>query len=392
MAARLFHCTVHNRGTGNIQWLEDHLDHGVWQDPPSSTVRTILPGQSGEFQAESGGDIPIIGNIATGTEGWLILSTYGSDSIGNAAQMFIRIFWNVPYWHTTPAEATAAATRYDPRSDPGAGEFDTRDKRPANITISTRKNGRDDSATVQDVPWLAVEMWPGFGGQVEWDGHAYLDVYVDGNVPADEPARFPPFSTEKPAKVTPVPLHFSTPSLWVGEWAGDDVEASIILTPDGLFDVVLREKDAHSRVQSSETDCVGINRAGLFENPTGARMTSPAGRTQALAAVQALSGYRLEVHSNVGTVHEERTVISAQDKRFPVAAQSAVLAALSASAHPISGDYLSLKNDATLEICKLVSRGATVGYALRYRRPSFIPSLLSLSTFDEILYVKTNLR
>ena len=75
-----------------------------------------------------------------------------------------------------------------------------------------------------------------------------------------------------------------------------------------------------------------------------------------------------------------------------VAAQSAVLAALSASAHPISGDYLSLKNDATLEICKLVSRGATVGYALRYRRPSFIPSLLSLSTFDESLYVKTNLR
>lgn len=97
---------------------------------------------------------------------------------------------------------------------------------------------------------------------MEWDGHAYLDVYVDGNVPADEPVRIPPFSTEKPAKVTPVPLNFSKPSLWVGEWAGDDAEASIIVTRDGLFDVVLREKDARGNEQSSETDGVGINRAG----------------------------------------------------------------------------------------------------------------------------------
>jgi hypothetical protein len=392
MPARLFHCTVHNRGTGNIHWMDDHLDHGVWEDPPSSTVHTIAPGQSGEFQAESGGDIPIIGNIATGTEGWLILSTYGSDSIGNAAQMYIRIFWNVPYWHVTPAEATAAATRYDPRSSPGAGEFDTRDRRPANITIRTSKNGRDDSATIQDVPWLAVEMWPGFGGQVVWDGHAYLDVYVDGNVPPDEPVRLPPFSTEKAAKVTPVPLHFSTPSLWGGEWEGDDVEASVIPSSDGLFNVVIREKDTRGNVKVSETEHIGITRAGLFSNSTTATVESRG--VQTVGGVQAVSGYRLEVHTNVGTVHEVRQVISAQDKRFSLAAESASagLASLSATAHPISGDYLSLKNDATLEICKLVSRGATVGYGLRYHRPSFIPSVLNRSTFDEILYVKTSLR
>ena len=302
--------------------------------------------------------------------------------------MFIRIFWNVPYWHTSPAEATAAATRYDPRSSPGAGEFDTRDKGPANITIQTSKNGRDDGPTVQDVPWLAVEMWPGFSGQVQWDGHAYLDVYVDGNVPPDEPERIPPFSNTKAVKPTPVPLHFSTPSLWAGEWEGDDVEASIIRTSDGLFNVVIREKDIKGNMKSSETDHVGITRAGLFSKiaaePVGSRAV------QAASAVQVVSGYRLEVHTNVGTVHEQREVISAQDKRFPLAAQSAsaVLAGLDATAHPISGDYLSLKNDATLEINKLVSRGATVGYALRYRRPSFIPSVLSLSAFDEMLYAK----
>jgi hypothetical protein len=371
--------------------MDDHLDHGEWEDPPSSTVRTIAPGQSGEFQAESGGDIPIIGNIFTGTEGWLILSTYGSDSIGSAAQMYIRIFWNVPYWHTTPAEATAASTRYDPRHDPGAGEFDTRNTSPANITIHTSKNGRDDSATIQDVPWLAVEMWPGFGGQVQWDGHAYLDVYVDGNVPPDEPVRIPPFSTEKAAKVTPVPLTFSTPSLWLGEWAGDDVEASIVAGRDGLFDVVVRETDPKGNVKASETDHIGITRAGLFSSST----TATAGNRAigAVSGVQAVSGYRLEVHSNVGTVHEVREVLSAQDKRFPLAAESAsaVLAGLAATAHPISGDFLSLKNDATLEICKLISRGSIVGYALRYRRPSFIPSVMSRSTFDEILYVKTSI-
>jgi hypothetical protein len=47
------------------------LCHGKWTDgwPPPPA---LIPSKThGSWQSESGGDIPIIGNIATGTEGWV---------------------------------------------------------------------------------------------------------------------------------------------------------------------------------------------------------------------------------------------------------------------------------------------------------------------------------
>ena len=73
-------------------------------------------------------------------------------------------------------------------------------------------------------------------------------------------------------------------------------------------------------------------------------------------------------------------------------ASKEVIATLYTNTHRIGGDYLPLKNDATLEMCKLMYQGNVVGYALQYRRPSFVPSLISLSMYDELLYVKTVIR
>ena len=52
----------------------DNLDHGEWADGslPSQAAGNSAPGQSGHYQAESGGDIPILSSIMTGTEGWVI--------------------------------------------------------------------------------------------------------------------------------------------------------------------------------------------------------------------------------------------------------------------------------------------------------------------------------
>jgi hypothetical protein len=74
------------------------LQHGrVTKDPP-----TLLdPDQFGEWEAESDGDIPIIGSVATGTEGSL---TYSVDGHGDT----IHLFWDNPavgparFQHWTP--------------------------------------------------------------------------------------------------------------------------------------------------------------------------------------------------------------------------------------------------------------------------------------------------
>jgi len=385
MTARLFHCTIYNRGTGNITWVDDHLDDGVWENAPSASARLIKPGNSGQWQAESGGDIPIVGNIATGTKGWVLFRTFGSDSVGSPYEVYINVDWDVPYWHISAATANVAAFRFDTRNAIGSGQFDTRDHRPPNISVSAMRYSGSDS--VQDVPWLFVEIWPGFSGKVAWDGKALLEVYVDNNVPPDEPVRYPAFGAiNQTPKATPVPLHFSTPALWVNEWAGENVEAWITTTQGGLFDVVILEKDARVSPNRSDTNNVGITRAAFVKKSFDA--------TRASRSSQVISDFRLEVQTNVGTATETRRAIAAHDPLYhrAIAASTDLIAMLAADTHRIGGDYLSLNNDATLEMCKLLYQGGTLGYALRYRRPSSVPSLLTLASFDELLYIKTILR
>ena len=62
------------------------LQHGrITKDP----LEVINPDQFGEWEAESDGDIPIIGSVGTGTEGSL---TYSVDGHGDT----IHLFWDNP--------------------------------------------------------------------------------------------------------------------------------------------------------------------------------------------------------------------------------------------------------------------------------------------------------
>jgi hypothetical protein len=90
MAIRTFRVMLTNKTEFPLKKLEDHLDHGEWTHPwyPPDT---IAPGQTLGWQSESGGDIPIVGNIATGTEGWVKYRIEG----GHGDELFLH--WQNPF-------------------------------------------------------------------------------------------------------------------------------------------------------------------------------------------------------------------------------------------------------------------------------------------------------
>src|SRR5262249_52017396 len=96
MTARLFRSKIKKTGGAPIRWVDDHLDHGNWAEGslPSQAAGLINPGQTGHYQAESGGDIPILSSLMTGTEGWVIFRT---TDIGGMTEFF-KISHFLPYW------------------------------------------------------------------------------------------------------------------------------------------------------------------------------------------------------------------------------------------------------------------------------------------------------
>lgn len=68
MAFRSVRMELFNMTSHTLTKTREHLDHGEFTNP-FQPPQTISPGQKVEWRAESGGDIPIIGSIGTGTEG-----------------------------------------------------------------------------------------------------------------------------------------------------------------------------------------------------------------------------------------------------------------------------------------------------------------------------------
>src|SRR5258707_14826090 len=63
LVASLFHFEIVNQGATPIEKAQDYMND------PSETATLIEPGQTGDYQAESDGGIPVIGSIMTGTAG-----------------------------------------------------------------------------------------------------------------------------------------------------------------------------------------------------------------------------------------------------------------------------------------------------------------------------------
>lgn len=75
----------------------DHLCGGDWTPGGWQPPATIEPGTSAGMQSESSGDIPIIGNIMTGTEGYAKYDVIGPDK----RHGMIYVYWDNPWFGFT---------------------------------------------------------------------------------------------------------------------------------------------------------------------------------------------------------------------------------------------------------------------------------------------------
>jgi hypothetical protein len=90
MPARTIRVILHNETPFSLNKIEDHLDHGEWTNPWRPPQK-IFTNTVAEWRSESGGDIPVVGSVGTGTEGNV---RYNIDDGHNSS---IYIHWNNPF-------------------------------------------------------------------------------------------------------------------------------------------------------------------------------------------------------------------------------------------------------------------------------------------------------
>jgi hypothetical protein len=382
---RIFTCRIRNAGDGDIVWVDDSLAHGEWSEGkgPSQDTNTIKPNETREFEARSGGDIPIIGSLATGTEGWALFKTRFAEFIGSPQEAFIKISWDIPFITFDSEDgARVEATRFDPRQNIGPGQFDDRNKTPPGLQLSAFFAGPDGGDHVIDgLPWVFICPPMVLSGAKLGIN---LSLVVDGTV-APGQTKIPSFSDKKNAKPIPEPRSNTNPSMWTGLWSGGDgVSARISLQSDNRLSVTISENGRSPRTY--ENPNVSISRVVYSFAQTQFVSASAVARSETSLGDK----IKLYVQEGIGTSRAVSKPIGRRTALYKelVTSHLDIVGSLASQQHQIGGDYLSLQEDATLEIYRMVSHGQVVDVALRYRRPSSIPSLYSVAHFDEMLYFR----
>ncbi|MFU0507157.1 hypothetical protein [Pseudaminobacter sp. NGMCC 1.201702] len=376
MTARLFRCNITNAGGASIVWVDDHLDHGEWADGslPSQATGTIAPGETRSYQAESGGDIPILSSIMTGTEGWVLFRTTNTSGTTE----FFKISHYLPYWSPRRG-AGFEAMRFDPRISPGTAEFDTRDMTPATISVkrTNLSSPHDELAEAQSLPWLIFWSVGQIFTQPYGDFHWHLSITVSNTAPPASTTI--PFPTTTPQNIDSRPFRYSNPAMWVGVWDSDDnrVTAVISVQPNGLLKVSVTERNPGgpetfeaTDVPISRTSLLGIPR--LFDNIPVLR--------QQRELVNEAPRWMVQVERRGGDEYEMFDVIAHDHPLYSDAvAEVERVFDVADTWRPqkLGGDYLSLPNGAVLEIQRFTASGTTIGYGLRYVRPAFVPVLVA---------------
>jgi Tachylectin len=113
MAARLVQVTLVNHSSFPIRWLDDHREHGFWQEPwYPSNLKDLEPGQQGTWRLESGG-------VMTGVEGSAVFTVdIPPKSNVPPRTEFIDLSWERPYLE--PAFRHDVVVR---RLDPPGGDL-----------------------------------------------------------------------------------------------------------------------------------------------------------------------------------------------------------------------------------------------------------------------------
>jgi hypothetical protein len=433
---RIITSTIRNLGTGDITWVADHLDHGVWSDRKSPTNRAKLIKASGEgmFESRDGGDIPIIGSIGTGTQGWVLFRTLCSESVGSTTTIFMKISWNIPFVSfDAPTDGLKVElTRYDPRATVTSGEFDERDRRRPPLQISMSVAGAPGGDHVTDaLPW--VFTFPPF---VVTGAKIGVNVTLDvrGTVsPAD--TTIPPFPSGQSGRRSKEPTINTNSTMWTGHWAGRDVSVRIGKAGDGSLNVVVQEPSgrfACDRVQISRiTLSQVIPRAtrlpqvgGHASGEAGVRLMSsqpsvaPWLSTRSIAAENKISfnpsaagGISTSVASPSDAIPADAVFAVGMDEgvssrtmatksidpdsaiyRSVVSSKVGSISMLPDGRHQIGGDYLSLPPEATLEMYSIREGTREVDLNLRYRRPAHVPFVSAAGQVDEMLQFYPDVR
>ncbi|WP_152530623.1 hypothetical protein [Paraburkholderia dilworthii] len=390
MTARLFRCNIINSGGAPILWIGDQLEQGEWAEEslPSKTAGRINPGQTGHYQAESGGDIPIFSSVMTGTEGWVAFST---TNLSGETEYFKVSHW-LPYWAPRRG-AQAEAMRFDPRTVPGSTEFDTRDTSPATVSIKRESfSPHDDIAEFQSLPWLVAWSVAQVFTVPHGDFHWHLTLTVSGTAPP--PSTTIPFSSTQPPKVNSQSFRFSNPDMWRGIWDSDDGSVTAVITErdGGMLNVSITERSPGGGELNFNAIDVPISRTRLFDITRVFDAIPTLRKNREL--VSKLDRGLLEVERQGGNKFEASEIIT-RDQRLYGQTITALEreSAFVRVPEPMKfgGDYLSLPNDAVLEIYKVTADRQNLGYELRYVRPGFVPVMV-VNGIDRRLHHRILLR
>ncbi|TIR22436.1 MAG: hypothetical protein E5X64_20825 [Mesorhizobium sp.] len=273
--------------------------------------------------------------------------------------------------------------RFDPTIAPGSGEFDTRDTTPATISVKRTNffSPHDELAEVQSLPWLVFWSVGQIFTQPYGDFHWHLNIEVTNTAPAASTTI--PFSSTPPSNIDSQSFRFSSPEMWRGVWDSDDrrVTAVISVLPNKLLKVRIVERSPDGTEQTIEATDLPISRTKSFEI---ASLFDPIPFLREHAEVLSQLPRMVQVERQGGNEFELLDIITREHPLHSVAVEAVQrefeIGSFGLRPWELGGDYLSLPNDAVLEIEEVTADGTVIGYGLRYVRPGFVPVLV----FDSI--------
>src|SRR5262249_39160614 len=114
----------------------------------------IKPGEERSICSAEGGDIPLIGSIMTGNEGWVLYRTYASSGFGASEVAWVRISWNLPYISLSSKGVGVwlEVFKFDPRIV--IAGFDERDKSVSQLRVRAFAGGHSGDSIIDAWPVL----------------------------------------------------------------------------------------------------------------------------------------------------------------------------------------------------------------------------------------------
>lgn len=235
MSARSFDIYFINETEFTLVRLDaGHLCHGEWSTEPP---QTIAPHSSAHWRSQSGGDIPLIGSIATGTEGWVRYRSTVPNSEYKGD--IVYVYWDNPFHGTTHARVAVGDVPADCDNEAvhGPATFgqisvgDVEFVTPEPSVLSQYGFTGDWSSFA--VTW--IETWPvaifTLGGI---EPHAKTIVELRRKVAAQQQSLMPEIVPIPQGRIAPVVG--ADAEAWVADWTA---------TPDGFSSPLVRAKIRH---------------------------------------------------------------------------------------------------------------------------------------------------